>query len=314
MNRKDLKTSEAKFLDLSVVGRFAPSPTGDLHLGSLVAATASYLNVKQQQGKWFVRIDDVDTPRVVLGCDTQILKTLEAFGFEWDFVVYQSQRTEHYHQALSQLHSNDAVYVCHCTRKQLKDRTPFFPLYDRHCRDLQLSCCFEQHCALRLKTPLASYAQPCWRWQDLIQGDQQTHWQRDVDDFIVKRSDGFVAYHLACAVDDADFGITEVIRGADLLSSTAPQQLIQALLGKSSPVYGHHPLIFDRNSGIKLSKASAAPALDVAIAGHLLVNVLTFLGQNPPMALAQEPINVIWQWAIAHWQLDSLKQNERSKT
>jgi glutamyl-Q tRNA(Asp) synthetase len=295
---------------LNCVGRFAPSPTGDLHLGSLVAATASYLNVKQQHGKWFIRIDDVDTARVVSGCDTRILKTLEAFGFEWDRVVYQSQRIDTYHQALLQLQDYNHVYACRCTRKQLKDRTPFFPLYDRYCRDLSLSCHLEQQCALRLKTSLASDAQPCWRWQDLIQGDQQTYWQRDVDDFIVKRSDGFIAYHLACAVDDANFGITEVIRGADLLSSTAPQQLIQALLGKASPTYGHHPLIIDRNSGIKLSKASAAPTLDVAMAGSLLVKVLAFLGQNPPMALAQEPINVIWQWAIAHWQRDRIKKDE----
>jgi glutamyl-Q tRNA(Asp) synthetase len=301
---------KSKVLHKNAVGRFAPSPTGDLHLGSLVAATASYLNVKQQDGKWFVRIDDVDTARVVSGCDTQILKTLEAFGFEWDFVVYQSQRTEHYHQALSQLHSNDAVYTCHCTRKQLKDRTPFFPLYDRHCRDLQLSCHLEQQCALRLKTPLASDAQPCWRWQDLIRGDQQTHWQRDVDDFIVKRSDGFIAYHLACSVDDADFGITEVIRGADLLSATAPQQLIQALLGKASPTYGHHPLMIDRNSGVKLSKASAAPALNAAMAGSLLFEVLTFLGQNPSEELVFEPMSTIWQWAIAHWQRDKIKRDE----
>jgi len=289
------------------VGRFAPSPTGALHLGSLVAATASYLNVKQQQGKWLLRIDDIDVPRVVAGCDTQILTTLDAFGFEWDQLIYQSQRLEQYQSALSRLDNNDVIYACRCTRKQLKDRYAGYPLYDRHCRDLQLNCHSDPQCALRLKTPLDLNVS---QWQDLIQGEQQTRWQIDTDDFVVKRSDGLFSYHLSCAVDDADLGITEVIRGKDLLASTAPQQLIQRLLGRQSHLYGHHPLITDQFTGIKLSKASHALPLDINRASPLLIQVLTFLNQSPPTDLAFQPISTVWQWAIAHWQRDRIKRDE----
>ncbi len=290
---------------LPVVGRFAPSPTGALHLGSLVAATASYLNAKQKQGRWLVRIDDIDLPRVVAGSDAHILKTLDAFGFEWDQLIYQSQRLDHYQQALSQLQQNNMLYACQCTRQQLKYRTPHFPLYDRHCRELNLID--SPTCALRFKTPLVSETAAIFTWQDLIQGEQQTRWQIDVDDFVVKRSDGLFAYHLACAVDDVDFGISEVIRGADLLPSSAPQQLIQKLLAKPSPRYGHHSLIVDAHTGIKLSKASQAQPLDTIQASAQLVQVLSFLNQSPPAELVHEPIKVIWQWAISNWKLKATK-------
>lgn len=280
----------------AVVGRFAPSPTGALHLGSLVAATASYLNAKHQQGKWLLRIDDIDTSRVVAGSSDNILYTLAAFGFEWDSLIYQSQRLAHYQAALAQLQAQDHVYVCQCTRKQLANRSSQFPLYDRHCRHTTLTCA-NNACAYRLKTPLTGI----WLWQDVIQGEQQTRWQIDTDDFIIKRRDGILAYHLACAVDDADYGITEVIRGADLLTSTAAQQLIQHLLGKVSPDYGHHALIYEVHTGIKLSKASDAPALDIKAASTALTHVLGFLGQAPPTDLAQAALSDVWQWALSHW-------------
>ncbi len=284
-----------------VVGRFAPSPTGALHLGSLIAATASYLNAKQQGGRWLLRMDDIDTPRVVTGSDALILKTLADFGFEWDGVIYQSQRHEVYRHALAQLQARDHLYACLCTRKQLKDRGSHFPFYDRHCRDRNIKTA-DIHTALRLKTPLEG----AWQWRDLIQGEQQTRWQIDTDDFIIQRSDGIFAYHLACALDDVDFGITEVIRGADLLASTAPQQLIQSLLGKSSPNYAHHPLITDAQTGIKFSKASHAPALDTKNAARLVLQALSFLGQCPPTRLEKEPLMPIWQWAITNWQLKAV--------
>lgn len=277
----------------TVVGRFAPSPTGDLHLGSLVAATASYLSAKRQQGKWIVRIDDLDSPRVVFGCDKKILRTLEAFGFEWDFLIYQSQRLDIYQQALLKLQSSNHIYTCICSRKELKSRSILYPIYDRHCRELRLTETLKKH-SYRLKTPLNGGLS----WQDKIQGKQRTNWQSDVDDFIVKRSDGIYAYHLACAVDDVDFGITEVIRGVDLLSSSAPQQLIQQLLGKTSPQYGHHDLIVDKATGIKLSKASGAPALNTNNAVKQLMLAFTFLGIKPPIALESAPIVELWRWAI----------------
>ena len=286
-----------------VVGRFAPSPTGSLHLGSLVAATASYLNAKQQHGKWLVRIDDLDKARVVNNSDKEILTVLEAFGFEWDTVIYQSQRLSYYHHALSQLKNNNHLYACHCTRKDLKTRNAKFPLYDGYCRDKNYLILHSD--ALRLKTPLESTTP--WLWHDLIEGEQQIYWQKDVDDFIVKRRDGVIAYHLATAVDDVDFGITEVIRGADLLSSTAPQQFIQHLLNKKPPHYGHHKLIYDEQTGIKLSKASHAAALDSYLAKKLLIQVLIFLEMTPPSDLESESLKQIWQWAIVHWKLDALK-------
>jgi glutamyl-Q tRNA(Asp) synthetase len=276
----------------TVVGRFAPSPTGDLHLGSLVAATASYLSAKRQQGKWLVRIDDLDTPRIVLRCDEKILRTLEAFGFEWDSLIYQSQRLDVYQQALLKLQSSNCVYTCLCSRKELKSRSALYPIYDRHCRELHLTDTSKKH-SYRLKTPLDGGLS----WQDKIKGKQHTNWQSDVDDFIVKRNDGIYAYHLACAVDDVDFGITEVIRGVDLLPSSAPQQLIQQLLGKTPPQYGHHDLIIDKKTGIKLSKASGAPALKTSEATAQLMLALTFLGLKPPITLKSAPVVELWHWA-----------------
>lgn len=271
---------------------------------------ASYLNIKQQNGQWLVRIDDLDLARVAAGSAAHILHTLEAFGFEWDQLIYQSQRLDHYHDAFAALQAKNALYACRCTRKQLKDRSKDFPLYDRHCRRLRLVPHPDRQDVWRLETPLATDTYSQWHWYDVIQGDQHIHWQVDVDDFIVRRSDGIFAYHLACAVDDVDFGITEVIRGADLLPSTAPQQYIQSLLDKPSPSYGHHPLIMDAQSGIKLSKASKAPALDTAHASAQLVQVLSFLKQNPPAELVSQPIRTVWKWALVHWRIKKIIQDE----
>jgi glutamyl-Q tRNA(Asp) synthetase len=283
------------------VGRFAPSPSGALHFGSLIAATVSYLNVKQQQGKWLLRIDDIDTPRVVPSAIDDIQYTLEKFGFEWDALILQSTRGEAYKAALAQL--QDQCYFCCCSRTQLKQRQAL-ERYDQQC--------YHQPCQ-----PLSSQA-VSWRlhlsdnavirWQDQIAGCQQIDLAASLGDFILKRRDGIIAYHLACAVDDSDFGITEVIRGDDLRLSTAPQRYIQQCLGREPPNYGHHPLVFDQSSGIKLSKASKATPLDYHQSSALLVGALSFLQQQPPANLADAALPDIWQWALAHWDIKRLAQ------
>ena len=280
-------------------GRFAPSPSGDLHLGSLVAAVASYLNVKHQQGSWLLRFDDLDTPRVVKGSQDSILRTLEAYGFAWDNIIIQSQRLPLYGDALAQLMRDEQIYACDCTRSQILQRTHQSGIYDNHCRINPHPINTSHQHSLRMIAPHAMY-----HWYDAIQGAQSSALMT-AGDFIVKRSDGIIAYHLACAIDDSETGISEVIRGADLLSATPYQQWIQQSLQRQTPLYAHHPLIQDKG-GIKLSKASAAPALKTAEAAQNLYHVLTLLGQAPPDALAQEPLSTIWHWAINHWSLTAI--------
>lgn len=284
-------------------GRFAPSPTGDLHLGSLVAATASYLNVKQSLGRWLLRMDDIDTPRVVPSSQDTIYRQLESYGFEWDKVIIQSQRLSLYQDALADLTHKGLVYTCDCTRRQIQQRLHQSGVYDNFCRHRQLVRHAQQ--SLRLLTPEVP-----WSWQDSIQGAQSFDWQSQSGDFIVKRADGIWAYHLVAAVDDSDEGISEVIRGADLISSTAPQQYLQACLKRSSPSYGHHPLILDEHSSIKLSKASHAPAITAEAAVTNLIKVLTFLNQQPPAELTSASLTELWQWAIRHWSIEKINPSK----
>lgn len=276
-----------------MVGRFAPTPSGDLHLGSLVAATASYLFAKQHAGRWLLRIDDLDPPRVKAGSIDSILTTLTAFGFEWDALYYQSARYEHYQFAIDQLKQQDQAYPCNCSRSQLKARGAFH-VYDRYCLTHPLSNPAETAHGWRINSESISH----FSWQDLIQGTQTTDWQAEHGDFLIQRTDGIMAYHLACAIDDASMGITHVIRGEDLLSSTAPQLLIQQALALPSPQYGHHSLIYDQHNGIKLSKASGARPLDKQAAPTQLCQVLNFLGYPINPTLTTAPLNEIWQWAM----------------
>lgn len=280
-------------------GRFAPSPTGDLHLGSLVAATASYLNVKRSTGRWLLRIDDIDTPRVVSGSQDRICRQLEAYGFEWDKLIIQSQRLAHYEAALAELAQQGLLYECDCTRKQIQQRLGKSGYYDNFCRYRQLKSAL--HSSIRIITPDMP-----WRYQDAIQGMQAYDWHSQSGDFIVKRADRIFAYHLVAAVDDSDEGITEVIRGADLIHSTAPQQYLQQCLKRSTPLYGHHPLMIDSQSKIKLSKASQAPALKPEDAVLNLFDVLTFLNQQPPSELKKAKLTELWYWARLNWSMDKI--------
>jgi glutamyl-Q tRNA(Asp) synthetase len=243
-------------------GRFAPSPTGPLHFGSLVAAVASYLDARAHGGEWLVRMEDVDKPREMAGAADSILSDLEFFGFRWDGpVMYQSQRTEAYRDALEQLKSAGVIYPCGCSRKEIEGEQ------------------YPGTCANGLPPGKVARA---WR----VRGE---------GDFVVLRADGFFAYQLAVVVDDAAQGITHVVRGADLLDSTPRQNHLQRLLGYPVPHYTHVPVVLAAD-GQKLSKQTGAAALDRGRAGILLVEALTFLGRTPLPGLESASPDEIWVW------------------
>jgi len=257
-------------------GRFAPSPTGGLHFGSLVAALASWLDARAARGRWSVRIEDVDAPRTVPGAADEILATLQACGLEWDAeVTYQSRRDALYEAALDRLRTSGDVYRCRCTRREIAD-SGFTGIegavYPGTCRERALAV--DEACAWRLRV-----APGVVEFEDRVQGRIRQDVARDVGDFVLRRRDGLYAYQLAVVVDDAEQGITDVVRGADLLASTPRQILLQRALALPTPRYLHFPVATDAH-GDKLSKQNLAPALDGARAASLLPAALAFLGQE----------------------------------
>ncbi len=282
------------------IGRFAPSPTGPVHFGTLLATVGSYLQAKANSGDWLVRMEDVDTTRRVEGADTDILKTLEAFGFEWQGdVLYQSQRTELYQQALDSLLSQKLVFPCTCSRKQLAG----LAVYPGTCR--QRSMPEQNEHALRLCTEAVTI-----RFNDIIMGEQQQALASECGDFIIKRRDGLFAYQLAVVVDDALQGVTEIVRGADLLDSTARQIYLQQKLGYPTPQYAHLPLAVDAH-GNKISKSEGASRVDINDREKLLVRALDFLGQQPPSELAGSSLEDIWLWSLTHWDIGRVPQKSK---
>ncbi len=286
-------------------GRFAPSPTGPLHFGSLVAAVGSYLQAKSQGGKWLVRVEDIDTSRTVPGAADDILRALDAFGFEWDGeVVYQSQREDFYRAALEQLAAQGATFPCACSRREIADSSLLGiegPVYPGTCRDGLPSARAAR--ALRVRVMETSV-----QVTDLVQGALAQNLARDIGDFVLRRADGVHAYQLAVVVDDARQGITEIIRGADLLASTPRQIFLQRLLSYVTPCYGHLP-VATNHAGEKLSKQTLAQAIDARNATSLLCDALCFLGQNPPPELRQSSQKRLWDWALRHWSLPSVARN-----
>ena len=275
-------------------GRFAPSPTGPVHYGTLIAAVGSYLQVKSKDGEWLVRIEDVDITRRVKGADTDILKTLEAFGLEWDGkVIYQSKQTEYYEDAVEKLLSQSLVFPCLCSRKQLAESGNL--IYPGTCRRRSLPESKEH--ALRLIAEDIDID-----FNDAVMGKQTQNIKRQCGDFVIKRRDGLFAYQLAVVLDDALQNITEVVRGADLLDSTPRQIYLQQLLHYPTPDYCHLPLAID-SAGNKISKSDGAAKINLDDRERLLVSVLDFLGQKPPAELAQSGINDIWSWALANWDV-----------
>lgn len=281
-------------------GRFAPSPTGPLHFGSLVAATASFLDARANNGKWLVRMEDLDPLRELPGTADHILATLKAFGLEWDEpVLYQSQRSHAYEQALQMLDTR--TYRCTCSRKEIADSAVQGiegAVYPGTCRDDQ----HDPHKpgAWRVRTDMQEIV-----FNDRLQGLQSQRLERDIGDFVLKRADGLYAYQLAVVVDDAYQNITHIVRGADLLASTPRQIYLQQLLKLPTPRYAHLPIVVNAQ-GEKLSKQTLATPLDAALAAPLICRALAFLGQHPPGNLKQASTDEVWEWAIAHWQLDSV--------
>jgi glutamyl-Q tRNA(Asp) synthetase len=276
---------------LSYIGRFAPSPTGPLHFGSLVSALASFLDARHHRGKWLVRIEDLDPPRTRPGSDTLILATLEQFGLTWDeSILYQSQRLGAYEQALQQLNESGLLFPCRCTRQESKGT------YQGKCRARQFNLTAKPY-AIRVRVEEDAEI----TFEDRVWGHQVERLHLTCGDFIVKRKDSLIAYQLAVTVDDHFQNITHVFRGADLLGSTFRQIYLQQFLGFTTPQYGHTTLVTD-SAGLKLSKQTRSTALDVKSTGRTLVAALDVLQQDPPAELALLPASEIVTWAIAHWQ------------
>jgi glutamyl-Q tRNA(Asp) synthetase len=282
------------------IGRFAPSPSGPLHFGSLVAALGSYLQAKSQQGKWIVRIEDIDPPREIVGASEDILETLLAYGLIWDDkVIYQSQQSIHYEAVLATLQQQQLSYACSCTRKIIKQQGG---LYLGYCRDKSLP---SKDNALRIN--IAKLEQPMTHFYDLLQGHIKLDKQYADEDFIIKRKDGLYAYNLAVTIDDINQGITEVVRGADLLQTTGKQLSLYQLLGKQAPSYIHLPLAATE-PGVKLSKQNHALAIDKQKPIPTLLKALSFLGHQVPDNVDKSSCTTILNWAIQHWQLINIPE------
>ncbi len=276
-----------------VVGRFAPSPSGPLHFGSLVAAVGSYLIAKSTGGQWLVRIEDIDPPREVAGAADVILRQLEAFGFEWDGeVLYQSTRLNRYEEILNDLKQQDLVYACDCTRKQIfaqrEDR-----IYTNVCADKNLTD--TKDVAWRMRHGNGSYD-----FNDHIQGHCQFDQSVYDEDFIVKRKDGLIAYQLAVVVDDIDQGINQVVRGLDILDSTPRQLRLYEALKAAPPEYYHLPLALDKD-GNKLCKQHGAKAIEAESASELLIKALKFLGQGTSAELINAKPDKILQYSVSKY-------------
>ncbi len=263
-------------------GRFAPSPTGDLHFGSLVAAVASYLDARRAGGQWLVRIEDIDGPRTVPGAADRILRCLEAYGLYWDeTVLYQSERDEAYAAALAQL--GDLIYPCGCTRRELGNRE-YYPGTCRH--GLAPGRAPRSR---RLRVPDRDIA-----WEDRRLGPQHENLTHTTGDFVLQRADGLWAYQLAVVVDDGAQHITDIVRGEDLLTSTARQIYLQECLGLPRPRYLHVPLVTDE-LGQKLSKQSKAHPVPLAGDAATLAAAFRFLGHPAPPGLS---LSDLWSWAL----------------
>lgn len=278
-------------------GRFAPSPTGPLHVGSLVAAMASYLDARAHQGQWLVRIEDLDFDRNVQGADTAILHTLQRCGMQWDEdLVWQSERTEHYQAALHSL--GVQVFPCSCSRKEIADSRLRAGLQDQQiypgtCRHGLASS--KPARSYRLRVPDGDAA--LITFEDRLLGKQSQHLATEVGDFVLKRADGFWAYQLAVVVDDALQNITHVVRGSDLLDSTARQIYLQHLLKLPTPTYLHLPVVLSAN-GEKLSKQTGAVGFDRGdndLLKEALIPAAEFLG----LRLSRTPIDLADFWALA---------------
>ncbi|MGQ0833556.1 MAG: tRNA glutamyl-Q(34) synthetase GluQRS [Gammaproteobacteria bacterium] len=281
----------------SYTGRFAPSPTGALHLGSLLAAVASFLDARLHGGRWLLRVEDLDAPRVMQGSADDILRTLEAFALHWDGeVVYQSRRTDLYATALSHLSRSGLTFECSCSRKTLADQDE--ERYPGTCRRGPPP---SGATATRFRideTRSVTFA-------DRIRGEVCDR-LATLGDFVIRRRDGLFSYQLAVVVDDAAQGVTDVVRGADLLRSTAWQVELQRSLGLPGVRYAHVPLVVEPDGG-KLAKSRRSVGLAREGASRQLGSVLAMLGIELPPELDGEPPSRLLHWAAAHWHLEAIR-------
>ncbi|MBD9396308.1 tRNA glutamyl-Q(34) synthetase GluQRS [Pseudomonas sp. PDM11] len=272
------------------IGRFAPTPSGFLHFGSLVAALASYLDARAVGGRWLLRMEDLDPPREEPGAQAAILETLERYGLHWDGeLVRQSDRHGEYEALVQRLFDQGLAYACTCSRKQLEGSGGIYP---GSCRNAGHA---DHDAAIRLRVPELLYS-----FTDRVQGEYSQHLGREVGDFVIRRRDGLYAYQLAVVLDDAWQGINSVVRGADLLDSTPRQLYLQELLGFSQPHYLHVPLIIQPD-GHKLGKSYRSPPLPGDQATPLLIRALRALGQPAPDELVDASVEELLQWSARHW-------------
>lgn len=277
------------------IGRFAPSPTGPLHFGSLLAAVISFLDARQYQGRWLVRIEDLDPPREEPGAADAILRSLEAHGLVWDGSVrYQSDRADAFEAALDRLADQGLVFWCRCSRKQLAGHA----VYPGTCREYRHP---RPDSAIRFRVP-----DRVDHFEDLLQGPQHAHLARDFGDVVVKRRDGPYAYQLAVTVDDLDQGVTDVIRGIDLIQSTYWQRALFQALGEEPPRYGHFPVVIGPN-GQKLSKQNRAPALDDRLASDNLSRVFGYLD----LEIDRDRPEIMLKHATTLWSRTRLMNRDR---
>lgn len=276
-------------------GRFAPSPSGDLHFGSLIAALGSYLQARANRGRWLVRIEDIDPPREVAGAASRILAQLEHYGLLWDGpVLYQSQRHARYQEILAALKARHLCYYCDCTRQRIHLLGGH---YDGHCRTRQLG---PTNAALRLRQD-----NPILHFSDRLRGELYADPALAQEDFIIHRRDGLFAYNLAVVVDDHDQGVTEIVRGADLIAPTVRQIALYKQLNYPVPAYIHLPLVLNAQ-GNKLSKQNHAPALPEGDPRPVLLSALRFLNQPVPAHWQDVSLTALLQWAVSHWSLASV--------
>jgi glutamyl-Q tRNA(Asp) synthetase len=280
------------------IGRFAPSPTGPLHFGSLIAAVASYLQARVHDGEWLVRIEDIDPPREISGATDAILNSLEAHGFPIGTPLYQSTRLKIYDSIIEQLLDTGAAYHCSCSRKEIHSIAPeglAGPIYPGRCRH-GADTSNRPAISVRMRTTDAAVC-----FEDALQGSQRCLLESCIGDFLIRRGDGLVAYQLAVVVDDAAQQISEVVRGTDLLESTFMQLHLQRALGYKQLKYMHFPVAIGADNK-KLSKQTGAPPVNDKQPAENLYKALEFLGQSPEKPLKTAQLKDIWNWAQENWE------------
>ncbi|ANG91583.1 tRNA glutamyl-Q(34) synthetase GluQRS [Enterobacteriaceae bacterium 155047] len=289
--------------DSHYIGRFAPSPSGELHFGSLIAALGSYLQARARQGIWRVRIEDIDPPREVPGAANTILRQLEHYGLQWDGeVLWQSQRHDAYRERLAWLYQQKLSYYCTCTRARIQR---VGGVYDGHCRTLNNG---PDNAAIRLKQH-----NPVTHFRDLLLGDIHADERLAREDFIIHRRDGLFAYNLAVVVDDRFQGVTEIVRGADLIEPTVRQISLYQQFGWDVPDYIHLPLAVNAQ-GNKLSKQNHAPALPHGDPRPVLIDALRFLNQNVTNEWQDLRTEELLKMAVANWTLQKVPKIQHSQT